>query len=138
MGEGLTKNQLIAIVAVFVVLIVAGAMIKVNQANNVSNQFSDKIKSTTYTYNYEVTVESTHIIFGADFELYADGKLTKSFRLEPGQGIRFTLSKSYEGLQLMPYVKLDLVSRGGGFGTQSDSVTLYLKNGETVKTTLRA
>ena len=120
-------------VALAIVAVIAIGLIRINQNINAANPLDGK----TYNYTYQVTVESTHILFGADYELYVDGKLAKSFHLDPGKSVTFTFTKTYDKLSV-PSVGLSVTSKGGGFGTQNDSATLILKSGSTAKATLRA
>ncbi len=85
-----------------------------------------------------INVESTHIIYNADYDLYVDGELVKEWRMGPKSYWEFTYE--YRTLITDPnrYIEVKVVSTGGGFGTQADSVMLLVGTGADYSFTLRA
>ncbi|MCK5290896.1 MAG: hypothetical protein KAR39_02640 [Thermoplasmata archaeon] len=77
----------------------------------------------------KVTVNSTHILFEVDFEIYIDGDLKKTGTLSPIQSKTYTFTV-YPGPDCHTY-DVFASSTGGGFGGQSDSENVNLCGGET-------
>lgn len=82
----------------------------------------------------KVSVNSTHILFSVNYELYIDGNLKKSGVLTPAQYVTFTFTV-YPGTSCHTY-NVFASSTGGGFGGQSDSENVRLCGGETESVSL--
>jgi len=85
-----------------------------------------------------ITVESTHILFSANFTLYIDGEAKDSWTMGPGTSKIFkytiTLPKSHGPTAMI----ISVISTGGGLGNQGDSKTITVGTGNIHNVTLRA
>jgi hypothetical protein len=77
----------------------------------------------------KVRVNSEHILFSVNYELYIDGELKDSDSLSPGYYMEYTFTL-YPGPSCATY-NVFASSTGGGFGGESDSANVRLCGGET-------
>jgi hypothetical protein len=77
----------------------------------------------------KINVNSEHILFSVDYELYIDGELQDSDSLSPGQYMEYTFTL-HPGPSCATY-NVFASSTGGGLGGESDSENVRLCNGET-------
>ncbi len=85
-----------------------------------------------------IRVESTHIIYSADYELFIDGDNVESFRLAPG--MYYEVIYKFSTLVTEPdrFIEIKVISTGGGIGTQSDSAMVLIGTGQNYNMTLAA
>jgi hypothetical protein len=103
-----------------------------------TNYLGEKVIDPDVTTVIEVTVNSTHILFSANFILYIDGIGIKSWSMGPRGSEKITyeyITKASDGNKA---VLVKVVSTGGGFGTQEDSANVVVGNGVKTSITLSA
>jgi hypothetical protein len=85
-----------------------------------------------------ITVESTHILFSANYTLYIDGEVQDTWSMGAGGSKIYkythTQPKSYGNTAVV----ISVQSTGGGLGAQYDSKTVTVGNGQVHSITLRA
>jgi ribosomal protein S9 len=83
-------------------------------------------------------VESTHILFDADYDLYIDGELVKEWRMSPNNYLQTTYNYRTLITEDSRYIEVKVISTGGGTGAQVDSVKVLVGTGADYNITLRA
>lgn len=113
------KSNIGAIVGVIVVVvIVIGAIVAVFFFMGLSSHATLKVR-----------VNSSHILYTVQYELYIDGSLKDSDSLAAGYYAEYTFDM-YPGPDCHTY-NVYASSTGGGLGGESDSENVYLCAGET-------
>ena len=90
------------------------------------------------TSTLQVRVESTHIIYGANYEVFIDGDSIDEFRLEPGMYYEGTYKFGILRSEPDRYVEVKVISTGGGLGAQADSKSVFIGTGVDYAILLRA
>ncbi len=126
-----TKKWIIAIVVI--VGLIFGVNFLISAANHglISNPIYD---DSTLT----IKVESTHILFDADYDLYVDGKLVKEWQMSPNHYLQTTYKYRTLITDDSRYIEVKVISTGGGIGSQVDSVRVLVGTGADYNITLRA
>lgn len=126
-----TKKWIIAIVVI--VGLIFGVKLLISAANHglISNPIYD---DSTLT----IKVESTHILFDADYDLYIDGELVKEWRMSPNNYLQTTYNYRTLITEDSRYIEVKVISTGGGTGAQVDSVKVLVGTGADYNITLRA
>jgi len=84
-----------------------------------------------------VTVQSNHLLFSIDYELFIDDTLEKTGTLSAGSSITYSFDCDFLiGTSSTDQVVVSAFSSGGGFGDESDQKTVILQNGGTSTVTL--
>ena len=135
--EEKTKKELLVLVVIFILL--AGSTAAIQRSRNQQQHKATPNLSLNEKEicKYEVTIESTHILFSTNYELFIDDELKESWSMSAGASKTFTYELEKKKIEFKS-VKIKVVSKGGGFGEESDERTLILTSSNTAKTTLRA
>jgi len=84
-----------------------------------------------------LTVESNHILLDANYTLYENNKVIKTFTLHAYSSLKITMTKTWMNADSKTFNYI-LKSTGGGTGDQSASGSITLHDNETKSLTLRA
>ncbi|KQM09898.1 hypothetical protein AOA81_06605 [Methanomassiliicoccales archaeon RumEn M2] len=132
--SGMSLGATLLILAIVVILLGIGIKVFAGAAERGALLDTPLYDTSTIV----VRVESTHILYAADYELFIDGDSIDKFRIGPGMYYEGTYKFGFLITEPDRNVVVRVVSTGGGLGMQTDSAIILIGTGANYNLTLMA